>query len=177
MSNPQITGRTRPGPTEALRAVFSGIGRIFMAGEKRRGEAASQAAQEPRWRSLDETGNVRLLTAEDLDEGRGDRQPDAAADLAGRAPAPPTAPAAPPPPAPAAPPPPAALQPPAAAEPPAALPLPNYDTLSLASIRARLRSLDVAQLRILIDYEVTHAERPEVLGMFERRVEKLQAAG
>ena len=169
MSNPQITARTRPGPTEALRAVFSGIGRIFMAGEKSRGEAASQAAQEPRWRSLDETGNVRLLTAEDLDEGRGDRQPDAAADLAGRAPAPPTAPAAPPPPA--------ALRPPAAAEPPAALPLPNYDTLSLASIRARLRSLDVAQLRILIDYEVTHAERPEVLGMFERRVEKLQAAG
>jgi hypothetical protein len=148
MSNPQITGRTRPGPTEALRAVFSGIGRILMAGEKSHGDPASRAAQQPRWRSLDETGNVRLLTADDLDEGNGDRPP-AAADLAGRAPA----------------------------QPPAALPLASYDTLSLASIRARLRSLDVAQLRTLIDYEVTHAERPEVLGMLERRVEKLQAAG
>ena len=148
MSNPQITGRTRPGPTEALRAVFSGIGRILMAGEKSQGDAASRAAQQPRWRSLDETGNVRLLTGEDLDEGYGDRQP-AAADLAGRAPA----------------------------RPPTALPLASYDTLSLASIRARLRGLDVAQLRALIDYEATHAERPEVLGMLERRVEKLQAAG
>jgi hypothetical protein len=145
MSNPQITGRTRPGPTEALRAVFSGIGRILMAGEKSQGEAASRAAQQPRWRSLDETGNVRLLTPEDLDDGYGDRQPEAA-DPAGGMPA----------------------------QPPAALPLPSYDTLSLASIRARLRSLDVAQLRTLIDYEATHAERPEVLGMLERRAEKLQ---
>ena len=42
------------------------------------------------------------------------------------------------------------------------LPLPSYDTLSLASIRARLRTLDVARLRILANYEATHAERPEV---------------
>lgn len=147
MSNPQITGRTRPGPTEALRAVFSGIGRILMAGEKSQVKAASRAAQQPRWRSLDQTGNVRLLTAEDLDDGYGDRQP-AAEDLGGQVPE----------------------------QRPAALPLASYDTLSLASIRARLRSLDVAQLRTLIDYEATHAERPDVLGMLERRVEKLQTA-
>lgn len=55
------------------------------------------------------------------------------------------------------------------------LPLPNYDTLSLASIRARLRPLDVAQLRVLLDYEAANAERAEVLGMFERRIEKLEA--
>jgi len=54
------------------------------------------------------------------------------------------------------------------------LPLPNYDSLSLASIRARLRGLDVAQLRVLLDYEATHAERADVLGMFERRIEKLE---
>jgi hypothetical protein len=55
------------------------------------------------------------------------------------------------------------------------LPLPNYDALSLASIRARLRGLDVAQLKVLLDYEATNAERAEVLGMFERRIEKLEA--
>jgi hypothetical protein len=55
------------------------------------------------------------------------------------------------------------------------LPLPNYDTLSLASIRARLRGLDVTQLKVLLDYEAANAERAEVLGMFERRIEKLEA--
>lgn len=55
------------------------------------------------------------------------------------------------------------------------LPLPNYDGLSLASIRARLRGLDVAQLKVLLDYEAANAERTEVLGMFERRIEKLEA--
>ena len=57
----------------------------------------------------------------------------------------------------------------------AAPPLPNYDGLSLASIRARLRGLDVAQLKVLLDYEAANAERTEVLGMFERRIEKLEA--
>ena len=153
MSNPQITGRTRPGPTEALRAVFSGIGRILMAADKgQRAPASQAAAQQPRWRSLDETGNVRLLTAEDLGDGHPDVRPE---------------------------PPPTPAPPGAAASPPAAenLPLASYDTLSLASIRARLRNLDVAQLRTLVDYEATHAERPDVLGMLERRIEKLENGG
>jgi hypothetical protein len=144
MSNPQITGRTRPGPTEALRAVFSGIGRILMAADKRadkgqRPAASPPAAEELRWRSLDQTGNVRLLTAEDTNDGNADVK--------------------------------------AAAHGVPALPLANYDTLSLASIRARLRTLDVAQLRTLLDYEATHAERPDVLGMLERRIEKLETGG
>ncbi len=50
-------------------------------------------------------------------------------------------------------------------------------TPSLASIRARLRNLDVTQLRTLVDYEATHAERPDVLGMLERRIEKLETGG
>jgi hypothetical protein len=172
MGNPQITGPTRPGPTEALRAVFSGIGRILMAADRSQDQAraarrtsSAQPAQASRFRSLDQTGNVRLLTAEDLDDDSG----------AGR-PAPASA-GAPPAPAPAA----NGTTPPAAANgttAPAAngtvLPLPSYDTLSLASIRARLRTLDVAQLRILANYEATHAERPEVLGMLERRIEKLE---
>jgi hypothetical protein len=139
MSNPQITGRTRPGPTEALRAVFSGIGRILMAADKSQRPAANQpAAPEARWRSLDQTGNVRLLTAEDMNDGDADKT---------------------------------------AANGGPALPLASYDTLSLASIRARLRPLDVPQLRTLVDYEATHAERPDVLGMLERRIEKLETGG
>ena len=57
----------------------------------------------------------------------------------------------------------------------AALPVPGYDDLSLASIRARLRGLDVPQLRLLIDYESANAERPELLGMYARRIEKLES--
>jgi hypothetical protein len=75
--------------------------------------------------------------------------------------------------------------PPAAAEPEIAdttatepaLPLAKYDSLSLASIRARLRGLDVPQLKVLLDHEARNAERPEVLGMFERRIEKLESGG
>jgi len=54
-------------------------------------------------------------------------------------------------------------------------PLPNYDELSVASLRARLRNLDVAQVRQLAEYERAHAARAEVLTMFERRIAKLEA--
>ena len=54
-------------------------------------------------------------------------------------------------------------------------PLPNYDELSVASLRARLRNLDVAQVGRLADYERAHAARAEVLAMFERRIAKLEA--
>ena len=62
-----------------------------------------------------------------------------------------------------------------AAEPAAAAPLPNYDELSVASLRARLRNLDVAQVRQCAEYERAHAARAEVLTMFERRIAKLEA--
>ncbi len=55
------------------------------------------------------------------------------------------------------------------------LPLPNYDELSIASLRARLRNLDVAQLRQLTDYEQAHEARADVIAMFERRIAKLEA--
>jgi hypothetical protein len=54
-------------------------------------------------------------------------------------------------------------------------PLPNYDELSVASLRARLRNLDVAQVRQLAEYERAHAARAEVVTMFERRIAKLEA--
>jgi hypothetical protein len=58
---------------------------------------------------------------------------------------------------------------------PDAAPLPNYDELSVASLRARLRNLDVTQVRQLAEYERAHAARAEVLTMFERRIAKLEA--
>jgi hypothetical protein len=250
MGIPQGTDRMRLGPTEALRAVFAGIGRIVMAADRpqanggrttaeataatdrarpnaqasgRSGRARGKA--EPpssRWRSLDETGNVRLLTADDLDDGdvlQGRAAgPDSASSLAAAAEAQTAGLAAPAEPASAttaeaaatsalaspAEPDSATTAEPAAtsalaspaepasattAEPAAAsalaspaedaplavdLPLASYDTLSLASIRARLRALDVGQLRMLVAYEQANAERPEVLGMLERRIEKLE---
>lgn len=54
-------------------------------------------------------------------------------------------------------------------------PLPNYDELTVASLRARLRNLSIEQVRELAEYERTHAGRPEVVAMFERRAAKLEA--
>lgn len=179
MGIPQVPDQVRRGPTLALRAVFAGIGKIVMAAdrpeasssqsdgrasaERQRPAARRQQRSAPppaasRWRSLDQTGNVRLLSSEDLgdeDEARGTA---AGQSLTAAAES--------------------SQPPPAAAKPiaqEAALPLPRYDDLPLASIRARLRGLSVSQLRILAEYEARNAERPEVLGMFERRIEKLEA--
>jgi hypothetical protein len=96
-------------------------------------------------RDLDRTGNVRLLTSEEA--GAAGPGPAAGAGAAGAG----------------------------AAAPAAAAPLPNYDELSIASLRARLRTLDVAQLRQLVEYEKAHAARSDVLAMFERRIAKLEA--
>src|ERR1700729_219022 len=80
MGNPQMSDRMKLGPTEALRAVFTGIGRIVMSADRtqerptreggaQRGQATAsgrgadrpggrrargQAAPASRWRSLDE---------------------------------------------------------------------------------------------------------------------------
>jgi hypothetical protein len=55
----------------------------------------------------------------------------------------------------------------------AELPLPNYDELTIPSLRARLRNLSIPQLNQLIGYEQAHANRSEVIAMFERRLAKL----
>jgi hypothetical protein len=54
-----------------------------------------------------------------------------------------------------------------------ALPLPNYDDLTVASLRARLRNLSADQLAQLVGYEKSHANRADVVQMFERRIAKL----
>jgi hypothetical protein len=55
----------------------------------------------------------------------------------------------------------------------AELPVPNYDDLTIASLRARLRNLSADQLAQLVAYEKSHANRADVITMFERRIAKL----
>ena len=64
---------------------------------------------------------------------------------------------------------------PATAEPVAgaAPPIPNYDQLTVPSLRARLRGLDADRVQALLDYEKAHEGRPAVITMFERRLIKL----
>jgi hypothetical protein len=61
----------------------------------------------------------------------------------------------------------------ASAAPTGELPVPNYDDLTVASLRARLRNLSADQLAQLVDYEKSHANRADVVQMFERRIAKL----
>jgi hypothetical protein len=54
-----------------------------------------------------------------------------------------------------------------------ALPLANYDELSVASLRARLRNLSNDDLNQLMTYERAHQDRPEVIKMFQNRLTKM----
>jgi hypothetical protein len=125
-------------------------------------------------RDFDRTGNVRLLP----DTGGAAKAARARADAAVPAHA-------------ASEPPPAVSEPPAAAGAGEATgtaaasgttaeagasdaPLPNYGELSVASLRARLRNLDIGQVRELTEYEKAHAGRVDVIAMFERRIAKLE---
>jgi len=178
----EVAERVKEAPAQALRTVFSGIGQVLLVADRIKSRATeperaqpaeaaprapsgpgkTAAKEETRWRSLDQTGNVRLLSDEDLPAAEAEAAEPAAAE----------------PPAVQAEPPAAEAEPPAAepaAPEQAALPVPNYDDLSLASLRARLRNLDQSQVRMLLDYEKAHAGRPDVLTMFERRIAKLES--
>jgi len=247
----QVTERVKEAPAQALRAVFSGIGQVLLVADriKNRAEAdrARPAAIEPpaqprqaapvvrdetRWRSLDTTGNVRLLSEDEAARAepsvaRGSLSPETTPAPAGAAAPAPAADSAPAPAAelnlaaeaPEATEPAAvaeviepgetveviepaateeAIEPSAPAEAAeaaaaaqtgpevpgepalavisqATLPVPNYDNLTIASLRARLRGLDRSQVQLLHDYEKANAGRPEILTMFERRIAKLDS--
>lgn len=64
---------------------------------------------------------------------------------------------------------------PAAPEAPPELPLPNYDELTIQSVRARLRNLSVPQLRQLIEHEKANAARADFITAFERRIAKVES--
>jgi hypothetical protein len=56
-----------------------------------------------------------------------------------------------------------------------ALPLPDYDHLTLGSLRGRMRSLDLEQLVTLRTYEKAHADRLPIVTMLDNRIAKLAA--
>src|ERR1700753_4039833 len=53
------------------------------------------------------------------------------------------------------------------------LPVANYDELSVASLRARLRNLSNDDLTLLMTYEKANQNRPEVVKMFQNRLIKM----
>jgi len=125
------------------------------AGSERAGGSARprDAADPSRFRSLDLTGNVRMLSDQDVADLAADFKPSTADAAPIWSEAPGFAPAA------------------AQA---AALPISGYDDLSLPSLRARLRNLGAADLRDLVAHERSHANRQDVVTMFERRIVKLE---
>jgi hypothetical protein len=53
------------------------------------------------------------------------------------------------------------------------LPVPTYDQLTHASLRARLRKLSAEQVEMLREYEAAHAAREEIITMYDNRLAKL----
>jgi hypothetical protein len=224
----QVSERVKEAPAQALRAVFSGIGQVLLVADRIKSRAAepdrapsspaepspqptaTMVRDETKWRSLDKTGNVRLIPGQDASKAAAAAPVPEASEVvtevaevtdiaeatdAGEvtevaevtevtevaeviepsedteaasivAPEPVDVPE----------------QTPTeqlAAEETAAtsFPVPNYDNLTVPSLRARLRNLDTSQLRTLLDYEKAHASRGDVLTMFERRITKLESDG
>ena len=139
--------------------------------------------------SADETGNVRLISEDDEAAEAAASVPPAPDISAPGSAAPPADQPQPPvdqPQAPAEQPQAPAEQPQALVEQPqaapeatepGALPLSNYDELTIASLRARLRVLSSSQISTLLEYEKVNQGRPAVITMFERRLVKLEQEG
>jgi hypothetical protein len=202
MRVPQVSERVKELPAQALRGIFAGIGQVLLltdklmnktppgqqvpqargperketvaetvkaapaakapAGKTVKAAPAAKAApagKAPEARDPDKTGNVRLLDG--AGAGAGGATQAAEASVTAEAPV--------------------IFEAEEAAEAPAAeeadAPLPNYDELSVASLRARLRNLDAAQVKQMAEYERAHAARADVITMFERRIAKLEAGG
>ena len=163
----QVPERVKEAPAQALRAVFSGIGQVLLVADRIRNrgaepERARPAAAAPSAQSSSGQAAEPPATAEQAAGPATTAEPLAAEPPVGQTgmESPATEPVA---------------QSPAAEQ--AALPVPNYDDLTVASLRARLRNLDQSQVRMLLDYEKAHAGRADVLTMFERRITKLDSDG
>ena len=167
MRVPQVKERVKESPASALRAMFAGIGSILFVKDKIRhkggtensapetGAAAPADAAAPETVVAETSAGPEVTTApETTAVPEATPAPEDAA-------APETVVAK------------ATAVPETTAEAAAALPLPNYDELTIASLRARLRNLTAEQLTVLIEYEKAHANREDVVTMFERRITKL----
>jgi hypothetical protein len=53
---------------------------------------------------------------------------------------------------------------------------PDYDQLTLAQLRGRLRQFSASELVVMLEHERSHARRPEFLRMLSNRLDKLRAA-
>jgi len=146
-------------PTRGLRAVFAGFSRA-LGGRRKDAPTPAAPAKAP---AAGDSGHVKVVDTEETVTPETTAAPETSA-----------APEAVTPEAPAAETTVAETAAPAA-DASDELPLANYDTLTVASLRARLRTLSVPQLRILVDYENAHQGREEVTGMFERRIAKIVA--
>jgi hypothetical protein len=163
MRLPPPSERIKEAPAHALRAVFAGVGQVLLITERVRQRAIEQA--HPQMTSAPAHAPATDVPPAPPPGGAAAAATQAAASrVAAPAVAAPTV-------APAEAPAPEAAAPEGGA---AGLPVPNYDELSIASLRARLRALDAAQVRDLLDYERTHASRANVITMFERRIAKLE---
>jgi hypothetical protein len=187
MRVPQVTDRMKEAPAHALRAVFAGIGQVLLVADRIKNRATDGDGTPPAATPEPAAAAAPEPAAAAAPEPAAAAAPATAAAAAPAtpsatsAPAATTAPAAAAAPDAAAPAPTAAAKAPAAAPavpaPPAAgdLPVPNYDELSVPSLRARMRGLNPAQLRALADYEGAHEGRAAVLAMFERRITKVES--
>jgi hypothetical protein len=182
MSVPQVKDR----PASGLRAVFAGIGSLLSGRSGKSGKDKVQAkpaaeapanapapapkAEAPETTAASETAvATEAVAAQPVAEA----QPEAAAPAEAVAAEP-------------------AAEPVAAAEPEVVvtevvvtevvvtevkadgeLPLANYDELTVASLRARLRNLSNDDLVQLKEYEQAHQNRPEVIKMFQNRLIKM----
>jgi hypothetical protein len=189
MRVPQVSERIKEAPAQALRGVFAGIGQVLLIADRLRNKTPpGQQVPQTRAPEPSQTRADPATSAAPAPQA----PPTLTAPTAPAAPAAPVAPAAervtktrdldktgnvrllPSEPA-------GAGEAASAADATVTVgeeegaPLPNYDELSIASLRARLRNLDVAQVRQLAEYEKAHAARPDVVTMFERRVAKLEA--
>lgn len=154
-STPTPAAPRSGGPVRAPggKSERTGRGSERGTGGTRKSGRSKHAAEPARFRSLDLTGNVRMLSDQDIADLAVDQHerstPGAQAHesmQARRA---------------------------ASGVQATDLPLSGYDELSLPSLRARLRNLDAAELRDLLAHERAHANRDDVVTMFERRIAKL----
>jgi hypothetical protein len=161
MRVPQVSERVKEAPAHALRAVFAGIGQVLLVADRMRNRPQDTKPAAPASSPGQSPAPTAAVPAPAAAAPVADTRPEAA-DVPADQPPEPTQPPAPTE-APAA----------SAASAAGALPLANYDELTVASLRARMRVLDPAQLRTLIDYERSHAGRADVVAMFERRITKI----
>jgi hypothetical protein len=156
MSVPQ-----KEGPATMLRAMFAGVGSLLSVVDRMRGKSAAQSpaptAAAPETSPAPETVTPETSVAPETVAPEASVAPETVAPEASVAPETVTPEAS------------------VTAETTAGLPLANYDESTVASLRARLRNLTVAQLTQLVEYEKGHAARADVITMFERRIAKIES--